>query len=62
MPEKLIDLLEETLSGVVSLWKRLTGSSGYELQESKARIPDSRGIVHGIHPRRAPRSGLDCRY
>ncbi len=63
MPEVLEDLIEKILSGAVILWRRLTGSHVYELQESKVRIPDTRGFIYNrIILRRAPRSGFDCRH
>ena len=38
----------------------LTGLSGYELREVKARVPNSRKIVDVRIARRLPRSGPTC--
>jgi hypothetical protein len=38
----------------------LTGSSGYKVQEVKARIPDVRQVVDSRDAQRLPPSGLPC--
>ena len=38
----------------------LTGSSGYYVQEVKARIPDVRQVVDARHAQRLPPTGPPC--
>jgi len=38
----------------------LTGSSGYKVQEVKARIPDVRQVVDARHAQRLPPTGPPC--
>lgn len=64
MPETFDKMIDETLSGIKSLWRRLTGEPDYELVEGKERILDPRRVIldNMRSRRRAPHSGHGCRY
>ena len=58
---EIIEYLHEKLDWAADrIVELLTGSSGYYVQEVKARIPDVRQVVDARHAQRLRPSGLPC--
>ncbi|MGA2402728.1 MAG: hypothetical protein ABSG91_13650 [Syntrophobacteraceae bacterium] len=60
MPE-ILEYVREKLDWAAGrILELLTGSSGYRVQEVKARVPDVRKVADSRQAQRLPPSGLPC--